>query len=274
MANTFKVGDLEVIAVSDGSVTFPATAYFAGTTPEQWEPHERWTDHAGNLVFPFGCFLVRSGDTRVLIDTGLGPIHSDTWNGGALLGDLASAGVKPEDIDIVFITHLHADHCGTAALNVDGVMQPTFPRASYRWTSAEQAHWSGDLKKGTVARRDIFAAVAPRWRAADGGISLAPGIDVYAMPGHTPGHAGVVLSSGDARAFVLGDGISCPVQLEEAEWSGLGDLDPTLARKNQEALAKEIEGNGALVGTSHFPGLTFGRVLSGEGRRYWQPVGS
>ncbi len=273
MANAFKVGDLDVIAVSDGSVTFQPTAYFAGTTAEQWEPHARWTSHEGSVVFPFGCFLVRSGETRVLIDTGLGPIHSDTWHGGELLADLASAGVKPEDIDVVFMTHLHADHCGSAATSVDGVMQPTFPNATYRWTSDEQAYWSGDsLKKGTVARRDIFATVAPRYQAADGGTSLAPGIDVYAMPGHTPGHAGVVLSSGDARSFVLGDGISCPVQLEEPEWSGLGDIDPVLARKNQEALAKEIEGSGALVGASHFPGLTFGRVLSGTGKRYWQPV--
>lgn len=272
MANTFKIGALDVIAVSDGTVTFPATSYFATTTPEQWLPHERWTDHQRNLVFPFGCFLVRSGDTTVLIDTGLGPIRSATWQGGGLLADLESAGVMPEDIDVVFITHLHVDHCGTAALKIDGEMRPAFPNATYRWTADEQSYWSGDLKEGTVARKDIFAAVAPHWSAADGGASLAPGVDVYAMPGHTPGHAGVILSSGTERAFILGDGISCPAQLEEPEWSGLGDMDPKLARRNQEALAKEIEGTGALLGTSHFPGLTFGRVMTGEGRRYWQPV--
>jgi glyoxylase-like metal-dependent hydrolase (beta-lactamase superfamily II) len=219
MPNTFKVGDLEVIAVSDGEVTFPAMAYFAGTTAEQWEPHARWIDHEGNLVFPFGCFIVRSGDRRVLIDTGLGPIQAGAYKGGALLGQLSEAGVKPEDIDVVFITHLHADHCGSAALKVGEQMRPTFPNATYRWTSAEQTYWSGDLPAGTFARRDIFAAVAPQFEAADGGASLAPGIDVYSMPGHTPGHAGLVLSSGDARAFILGDGISCPAQLEEPDWA-------------------------------------------------------
>jgi glyoxylase-like metal-dependent hydrolase (beta-lactamase superfamily II) len=271
MANEFRVGDLEVLAVSDGDVKFPATAYFAGTTEEEWKPHQRLLDHEGNLVFPFGCFLVRSGDRLVLIDTGLGPIQSDTWTGGKLPGELAAAGVKPEDIDTVFITHLHADHCGSAALRVDGEMRVTFPNAKYRWTSAEQAYWTGDLPKGTIARKDIFAAVSDRFEAADGGTSLAPGVDVYAMPGHTPGHAGVVLSSGDARAFLLGDGISCPAQLEEPEWSGLGDVDPKLARASQEALARETEGTGALVGASHFPGLTLGRVMIGEGRRFWQP---
>ena len=273
MPNIFKIGDLEVIAVSDGTVSFPATGYIAGTTAEQWAPHKRWLDHDGKLVFPFGCFLVRSGDRRVLIDTGLGPITFGEYRGGELLGQLAEAGVKPEDIDVVFITHLHADHCGSAALKVDGEMRATFPKATYRWTSAEQEYWTGgNLPAGSIARKDIFAAVAPRFEAADGGTSLAPGVDVYAMPGHTPGHAGVVLSSGDARAFILGDGISCPAQFEEPEWSGLGDIDPKLARRSQEALAREVEGTGALVGTSHFPGLTFGRVMTGGGRRYWQPV--
>ena len=97
-------------------------------------------------------------------------------------------------------------------------------------------------------------------------------MNVIGTPGHTPGHAGVILSSGGERAFVLGDAISCPVQLEETEWSGMGDMDPKLARRTQEAVAQEIEGSGALLATSHFPGLTFGRVLRGEGRRYWQPL--
>jgi hypothetical protein len=82
----------------------------------------------------------------------------------------------------------------------------------------------------------------------------------------------VVLSSGDQRAFILGDAISCPAQLEEPEWSGIGDVDPRLARRTQEAVAREIESSAALLATAHFPGLTFGRVLTGEGRRYWQPL--
>ncbi len=272
MPNSFKVGDIDVTAVSDGEFHVPATAYFAGTTAEQWEPHARLLDDAGVLTFPLGCFVVRSGDRTVLIDTGIGPFKSDAWHGGELLGELATAGVTPEDVDVVFITHLHADHCGSAALQIDGEMRPAFPNATYRWTSTEQTYWSGELPAGSVARRDVFAAVAPRFEAADGGASIAPGVDVYSLPGHTPGHAGIVLSSGDARAFILGDAISCPAQLTEPEWSGLGDVDPKLARRSQEALAKEIEGSTTLLAASHFPGLTFGRVLTGEGKRYWQPV--
>ena len=222
MGNRFKIGDIEVLAVSDGYAKFPAHVYFRGTTAEDWEPHKRWLDHEGNAEFPFACFLVRSGDRRVLIDTGLGWLKMGPFTGGALLAELAAGGVRPEDIDTVFVTHLHIDHCGTCAV------------------------------------RD--------------GDTIAPGISVIATPGHTPGHAGVVLSSGTERAFVLGDALSCPAQLEETEWSGLGDMDPKLARRTQERVAQEIETSGALLATAHFPGLTFGRVLRGEGRRYWQPV--
>ena len=111
-----------------------------------------------------------------------------------------------------------------------------------------------------------------RWQARNDGDEIIPGVQAIAMPGHTPGHAAVLVSSGTERAFILGDGISCPAQFSEVEWSGLGDVDPKLARASQQALMRELEGEGTLVGAAHFPGLTFGRVLTGEGRQYWQPV--
>lgn len=275
MANAFKIGDLEVLVVSDGEAKAPGTVYFPGTTPEQWEPHKRWLDHQGNVRFPFSCFLVRSGDRRVLIDTGLGPVKLWTFTGGALLSELASAGVRPEEVDTVFVTHLHVDHCGSVALPRDGRLQATFPNATYRWTAEEDAYWRSTkppLVDPSFTMIAMFEAVASRYQAAGAGEVIAPGVNVVSLPGHTPGHAGVVLSSDVERAFILGDAISCPAQLEEPEWSGMGDLDPKLARRSQEAVAREAEGTGALVGAAHFPGLTFGRVLTGEGRRYWQPL--
>ena len=274
MANSFQIGDLDVLVVSDGSISVPGTVYYAGTTPEQWEPHKRWLDHQGNVNFTLGCFLVRSGDSRVLIDTGLGSAPLWHFRGGALMGELAAAGVRPEEIDTVFVTHLHVDHCGTCALEGESGLRPAFPNAVYRWTSAEHAHWlSAPQPRGSsFSVSGLQAALSGRFEAADDGAALAAGVNVIGTPGHTPGHAGVVLSSGGERAFILGDAISCPAQLEEPEWSGMGDMDPKLARRTQEAVAQEIEGSGALLATSHFPGLTFGRVLRGEGRRYWQPL--
>jgi glyoxylase-like metal-dependent hydrolase (beta-lactamase superfamily II) len=271
MANRFQVGNIEVIAVSDGMIQLPGLDYF-GKTAAEWEPHKAMLDENGNIQSPLGCFLIRSGGRTLLIDAGLGKIKAEMYDGGALLDDLASVGVQPEDIDTVFFTHLHADHVGWGARRVDGVRVSTFPNAAYRYTSGEQTYWSGDFPPERFVRKDIFATIAPQFEAADPGASLAPGVDVVGLPGHTPGHAGVVISSGDARAFLLGDAISCPVQLTETEWSGTGDIDPKLARRSQEALMRELEGSQDMMATSHFPGLTFGRVLVGEGKRYWQAV--
>ncbi len=277
MENVFRVGDLEVLVVSDATLRVPGTAYFAGTSGEQWERHDRWLDHDGNVEFQFRSFVVRSGSRRVLIDTGIGPFKYGPFSGGALLPGLAAAGVRPEDIDVVFITHLHFDHFGAVARQDGEQFLPVFPNAEYRWTGIEHEYWhSGQPVLGLVGadfpRREMAAAVAGRFTPAEDRDPLAPGVSVISLPGHTPGHAGVVLSSGDERAFILGDAITCPVQLEEPEWSGLGDIDPKLARQTQEAVAREIEGSGALTAAAHFPGLSFGRVLRGQGRRYWQPL--
>jgi glyoxylase-like metal-dependent hydrolase (beta-lactamase superfamily II) len=275
MPNTFTIGDLEVLVVSDGDAKAPATVYFPGSSTEQWEPHKRWLDHEGNVVFPFTCFLIRSGDHRVLIDTGLGPTKLWTFKGGALLNELASAGVKPEEIDTVFLTHLHIDHCGTVALPENGAMEAVFPNATYRWTADEDKYWRNF--KATIPGTDfniaeMFSAIEGQFKVADDGATIAPGVTVIGTPGHTPGHAGIVLSSGTERAFILGDAISCPVQLEQPEWSGMGDVDPKLARQSQEAVVREAEATGDLLTACHFPGLTFGRVLRGEGRRYWEAI--
>ena len=278
MANKFKIGDIHVTVVSDGEAGAPGTIYFQGTTAEQWEPHKRWLDHAGNVKFPFSCFVVQTGDRTVLIDTGLGPVNMFGFTGGALLSELASAGFKPEDIDTVFITHLHIDHAGNVALPQGDKYEATFPKATYMWSSTEDDFWRNidepRLKMSGAAEMmpNMFAAIEGKFKPADDGDIIAPGINAIGTPGHTPGHAGVILSSGGERAFILGDAISCPVQLEEPEWSGMGDMDKDLARRTQETVAKEAESSGALLTAAHFPGLTFGRVLAGKGKRYWEPV--
>lgn len=278
MANKFEIGDLEVLVLSDGEARAPGTMYFPNTTPEQWEKHKRWLDPAGNVVFPFTCFLIRSSGQTALIDTGLGPVNMFGFTGGALLSELAKEGVKPEEVDTVFLTHLHVDHCGTVAI-VDGESsRPTFPNATYRWSSAEHEYWTKNLDSsfGTPEQKaytkGMLAAVEGRVKTAEDGDLIAPGVNAIATPGHTPGHSGVIVSSGSQRAFILGDTVACPVQLTETEWSGMGDMDKDLARRSQELVAKEAEATGALLTAAHFPGLTFGRVLRGEGKRYWEPV--
>ncbi len=98
---------------------------------------------------------------------------------------------------------------------------------------------------------------------------IVPCISALATPGHTPGHHCFVLSSGTERAMILGDVVSCPLQIEYAEREGLADMDPDLGRITRERVLRELEGSDTAVGGPHFPELRFGRVLVGSGRRYW-----
>jgi glyoxylase-like metal-dependent hydrolase (beta-lactamase superfamily II) len=88
-------------------------------------------------------------------------------------------------------------------------------------------------------------------------------------PGHTLGHMSVVVSSGTQRAFMLGDAVGCPAQLEDSEWAAMSDIDRDLSSRTREALYRELEGTEDVLVGSHFPELRFGRVLRGEGKRYF-----
>jgi len=79
----------------------------------------------------------------------------------------------------------------------------------------------------------------------------------------------VTASALTARALLLGDVVHCPVELVDDEWAGMGDVDPELAKRTRIALAREIEGKDLPVAAAHFPGMRFGRLLAGEGRRQW-----
>jgi glyoxylase-like metal-dependent hydrolase (beta-lactamase superfamily II) len=99
--------------------------------------------------------------------------------------------------------------------------------------------------------------------------TILPGLDVRSAPGHTPGSTVIVISSGTNRAMLLGDVVHCPAELLSNDWEAIGDVDPKLAQRSREALARELEGANIPAAAAHFPGLQFGRLLAAEGRRRW-----
>jgi hypothetical protein len=72
--------------------------------------------------------------------------------------------------------------------------------------------------------------------------------------------------------MLLGDAVECPLQLEEPDFYAMSDVDPALAQRTREALWRELEGSDVAVSAAHFPGLQFGRVLKGTGRRLFGPL--
>src|SRR3569832_290907 len=110
----------------------------------------------GSLRLSVHSWLVQTPERVVLIDTATG---NDKERPGAVvlhhlnepfLARLKAAGVSPEDVDLVLMTHLHADHVGWNTRLVDGRWVPTFPKARYVFSRQEFDYWSGQNAKAPV----------------------------------------------------------------------------------------------------------------------------
>jgi len=261
-----RVGALEIHPVRDGWARLPAgdLLRFTGDRGDPWLPHEEFLAADGSLELSLGGFLVRTGERVVVIDAGAGRIDNDVYHGGQFLDSLATLGVGPDDVTDVVFTHLHFDHVGWATQKGAVV----FPRATFRCHAADWDHFVAgpDPEPGSVRK---LSPLADRLEVFGDDTPLASGITVRHAPGHTPGSAVIVVADGDERALLLGDVVHCPVELMEDDWEALMDVDPALARRTREAVAKELEGSDVPVAAAHFPGLRFGRLLSGTGRRHW-----
>ena len=268
-----RVGDIEVTPLFDGSMAFPASRFFPNTSPEDWEPHRAFLTGDGMMQCDVGGFLVRSGDRLVLIDAGVGPPVPGPGF-GQLPHNLVAAGCTPGDVTDVVFTHLHFDHVGWAT----DAGRAVFPNATYRCHADDWEFFLDPDLPEIQNGRHIGAQLSPaerlepvrdRVEAWDGDGSLLPGLDVRDAPGHTPGSTVIVLSSRNARAVLLGDVVHCPVELLETEWDTVSDVDPAAAKRAREVWARELEGGGTPAAAAHFPGMRFGRVLPGAGRRSW-----
>jgi len=264
-----RIGDLHLYPIADG-IFAARPSYFGSHVSPEARPD--FFDRRHTAWLPIGCFLVRSGSRVVLIDAGLGPEMQQLPDGMRLVGGqpptgLRAVGVSPADITDVICSHLHADHIGWL-FDLDAAL--VFPRATLWFGSADWGHFvtgAGDMRRHI--REGFRAGVhAAHLRPIDRDTTIAPGITALPAPGHTPGHMCVVIYSGEERALLLGDAITCPLQLDEPTWRSMADVDPELADRTRERLWRELE-DGHTTGTgAHFPELRFGRVLPGAARRW------
>ncbi len=257
-----RVGEISIDAAFDGT---------AALTTDMWSGSD-WTEHRhllgadGKLVVPVGAFVVRSGDHVVLLDAGVGDIHDEMFDGGALLTSLRELGVDPADIDTVVVSHLHTDHMGW--LECDGA--PTFTNATVHIGAADWEHYV-EQALGGRRRAARLRTIESHVELVDrDGVTIVPGLTTRLTPGHTPGHMSTVISSGHERMIVLGDALHCPAQLTETEWEFVFDVDPALARATRAALVHEADHPGTSLLPCHFPGMQSARLVpAAAGERIW-----
>ncbi|MBO1074646.1 MBL fold metallo-hydrolase [Roseomonas marmotae] len=202
------------------------------------------------------ALLLRLPDLTVLIDTCVGEdkprAARPEWHqrrASGFLERLRALDVAPEDVDVVFCTHLHADHVGWNTRLLDGRWVPTFPRARYVVGERELAQWQARAAADPSGNHGSFAdSVQPLLEAgqvvtAREGEEIAPGAVLTALPGHTEGQMGLRVTRQGARAIFCGDAIHSPVQILRPEWSSSfcadGETAATTRRRLLECAAEE-----------------------------------
>jgi glyoxylase-like metal-dependent hydrolase (beta-lactamase superfamily II) len=277
MAIRVRVGDAEVIALRDREHRLDRAHHYPGVSEEAWARYADLLDEPGGwAILNFGCFLVRTGDTTVLIDTGWGPEMGPPGASATparLMDELTEAGVEPDDVDVVAITHLHPDHVGWNLIRHGERVRPRFPRARYlvpakdweHYRSLDQVHPNTVQQVFPLEALGVLDLIGDRHH-------VAPSLLATATPGHTPGHTSFLLTSSGERCFILGDLVHHPVVAEETGWVHRFDWHPERAASVRRRVLEEAERETLLVGIGHFRYPSLGYFVRRDGRRVWKPV--
>ena len=269
-----KVGNVEIISLSDADLEFATSDFFPAVPAEAWEPYGEFLGPDKKLHPNAGCFAVRSQGRTILVDTGVGDgLEALGGLRGRLMQELRSNGISPAEVSIVVLTHLHPDHVGWNLTKQGGQLRPTFPNARY---ISPRADWDFFTRPDMLEQFPYIKETVIPLREQGVLDLIEPESDItselrtMASPGHTPGHVCVLVSSGGERCLILGDVAHSPVQAHETDWNCGFDADPDDAQRTRHRIFDLVEREGLLVAAGHFPFPSFGRVIRGEGRRYWQ----
>ncbi|MGI5450667.1 MBL fold metallo-hydrolase [Streptomyces sp. CA-243310] len=298
MSDTHEItlGDVTITRIEETHGPIMPTDQFFPDLPEQaWKDQRAMLvpDHLGaddTMVHAaIQTWLLRSEGRTILVDTGVGNDKSRpaaaAWDHLRLdyLGNLARAGVRPEDVDLVINTHLHVDHVGWNTHLVDGEWVPTFPNATYLMPKADFEFWNPannpDITGGV--NENVFEdSVAPvhaagQVRLWEEGHTIDGNLRLEAAPGHTPGSSVVTLTSGSDRALFAGDLMHTPLQITHPDHNSCFCQDPAQSRSTRRRLLGWAADTGALVLPAHFSGhsaLEVEHQGSGFAIKKWAPI--
>jgi glyoxylase-like metal-dependent hydrolase (beta-lactamase superfamily II) len=260
-----RVGNVDIIALSDGEGGSPATRVYAAAG-DAVERYRQFMDAEGNVPQNFACFLLRADGRTVLVDCGNGPERE-----GKLLQELDAAGVQPADVDTVIFTHLHGDHTGWNLERESG--KPRFANARYLVPRPDWDRGIEQNREGGSFNRDIRPLEALGvLELIEGERTLSESLVTLPTPGHTPGHTSIVVRSDGQEAYIIGDAFITPIDVAEYEWPTSWDADPEQTVRTRRLLLDRIEPRGLLVGASHLPAPSLGHFAMVGGTRTWRGV--
>jgi glyoxylase-like metal-dependent hydrolase (beta-lactamase superfamily II) len=282
----YRVGDATITRVLEQRLPFKTQTLFADFDPAVIEEHGTWLKDghidatAEHFILSVNTWVVRLGGKVILIDTASGNHKNRPFSAlfhqlnTPYLERLARAGVTPDEVDFVLLTHLHVDHVGWNTRLDAGRWIPTFPNARYVFSSAERQHF--DTAAGASRRMVFDDSVLPVIEAGlaeeigpEGGEYL-PGIRFCSTPGHSAGHMSIELESAGAHALFSGDVWHHAIQVYRPAWSSMFCADKSRANASREWVLERAADTGATVFTPHFSGTSAGEVTHAGSGFTWR----
>lgn len=271
----WNIGDIKVTLVREvlravNPVEFYPDSYDEATVSanRSWlEPH--FIDEEGQFPLSIHAFVLESAGQTIMVDTCLGnrPIPGIEFLsnlGEGFLENLAEAGYSRDDIDTVVCTHLHFDHVGWNTILEGGEWVPTFPKARYLFGREEYDFWAGGAPGYAFTFGDTVKPVVDAGLAdlVDSDHKITSEVALEPTPGHTPGHASVLMQSGEEQAVITGDMVHHPIQFAMPDWVMSADDNPEMASQTRKAFTQRYGNSEVLVFGTHFGGPSCGHLHS------------
>ena len=277
----FNVGDIAATVVSDGLIGGPPAVYASNAGELELAEALRGaflpTDH---LTLNLNVLLLEIGGRRILLEAGAGQTMGP--NGGRLFGNLAALGLRPEDIDVIVISHTHPDHVGNLRAADGGKAFPRatvfVPRADWDFFVASDPDLSympvpADFRRrfGAAIKSSVepYTSSVERYEA---GQEIVPGLTTLVAAGHSPGMANFLVHSGDAQLLLTADLAYHPVTNVENAWIPGPDRDKEMAQVARERIFDRAAAERMLVLGFHYPFPGLGRMLKLDHAYAWVPA--
>ena len=260
-----KLGDFEIIALSDGSnmrLVEQQLSLLNGNTAEIKDVLMR-AYPTNQIPASVNAFLINTGAKLILVDAGNGKTGNPAM--GKVLQNLREAGYQPENVDEIYLTHMHPDHVGGLVLDDT----PLFVNATVYANKAEAEYWLSINNLNTapaeakrsyqIAQKAITPYLkAGKFKTFENGAQLAAGIRAEALTGHTPGHTAYFVESRNNVLVLWGDIIHvAAVQFAIPSVTISFDSNQREAKETREQILREASDKDWLIGGAHllFPGL-------------------
>jgi glyoxylase-like metal-dependent hydrolase (beta-lactamase superfamily II) len=270
----FRVGNFECLALCDGGAQYTLESMVTNASRAEVQTYLQTHGLPTEFIAtPYTYLYVNTAKHKVLVDLGAGNLLPTT---GRLLQSMEKAGVSPQSIDSIFISHAHPDHVG-GALDSNGNL--TFSNATYFIWQKEWDFWFSERAFDQVGEafitfaRQKLAPLKDKISFLQEEKEVLPGVAVLFAPGHTPGHMVVSFQSGGERLLYTADTVLHPLHLEQPEWVPVYDILPDAAKLSKNHIFDLAAETKSLALGQHFPPFpNLGYIVKEEPGWRWQPI--